>query len=104
MKRSWSRRLREKSVQSGADQPAGTIAFNGSDRSFASRVTMGIAPTPGASADILERGFEKGVDVRLDRRIGGAVTDFLRRHKVRHVAVPTESSAARTRRGRSCGR
>jgi hypothetical protein len=87
LKKSWSRRLREKSAQTGADRPIGTIAFYGSDRSYASKVVVGIAAEPGASVDILERWFDRGVDVRLDPRIGAAVGDFLRRHKVREIAV-----------------
>jgi hypothetical protein len=37
--------------------------------------------------DILERWFDRGIDVRVDPQIGAAVKDFLRRHQVRQVVV-----------------
>jgi hypothetical protein len=87
VKKSWSRRLRDKPARSGANRSVGTIAFYGPDRSYASKVAVGIAPEPGAPVDILERWFDRGLDVRIDARIGTAVTDFLRLHRVRQVVV-----------------
>jgi hypothetical protein len=87
LKKPWSRVLREKAKTSAADQPVGTVAFYGPNRSYASKVAVGVAPRPGAPVDVLERWFEQGVDVRIDPRIGAAVSDFLRRHQVHQIGV-----------------
>jgi hypothetical protein len=87
MTKPWSRALREKAKHSGAAETIGTIAFYGPDRSYASKVAVGVSPTAGAPVDILERWFDRGIDVRVDPQIGAAVKDFLRRHQVRQVVV-----------------
>jgi hypothetical protein len=86
-KKSWSRSLRQKKARSGEQYPVGTIAFYGPDESYASKVAVGIKTSEHRDVEALERWFDDGVDVRVDRRIGQAVVDFLKHHGVRTVVV-----------------
>jgi hypothetical protein len=86
-KKSWSARLREKSERKAAGGSVGTIAFYGPDNRHASKVAVGIAPGAGEGVTHLERWHEDRLDVRVDPRIGEAVTAFLRKHGVGTVVM-----------------
>jgi hypothetical protein len=65
----------------------GTVAFYGPDNRHASKVVVGIAPEAGDEIVDLRRWLDDGLDVRADPRIGREVTEFLRAHGARNVAV-----------------
>ncbi len=83
----WSSRFGEKSRGGDVKYPVGTIAFYGPDNRHASKVAVGIVYGEGGPETEVERWLEKGLDVRLDPRIGREVVDFLRRKGVRHTVV-----------------
>lgn len=87
MKKSWSKALRDKAKRHWGIHPIGTIAFYGPDRSYASKVAVGIVPAADSPVETLERWFDRGLDVRIDREIGAQVQEFLRRNSVRSVVV-----------------
>lgn len=83
----WNVELSQKAKRMRGGFPVATIAFYGPDNRHASKVVVGIAPSQSERIDVLERWFEDHIDVRLDRRIGEEVIDFLRTKKVGTVVV-----------------
>jgi hypothetical protein len=57
--------------------PLGTLIFYGPDNRHASKVVAAVFARDGAEP-VLQRWFERHVDVRLDRRIGDEVARFFR--------------------------
>jgi hypothetical protein len=81
--RPWSRGL----ARGGhGEWPVGTLAFYGPDNHHASKVVASIFAFHG-DEPLMKKWFEDRVDVRVDRRIGGEVSQFFRRHDARRIVV-----------------
>ena len=70
--------------------PVATVAFYGPDDRRASKVAVGIVPSAGAEADVLERWFSDTTDVRFDRAIASEIQAFLDRYGVKTVVTTGE--------------
>lgn len=69
MTKPWSRALREKAKHSGAAETIGTIAFYGPDRSYASKVAVGVSPTAALQWISSNAGLTEGSTFVLIRRL-----------------------------------
>lgn len=70
----------------GNQWPAGTLIFYGPDNRHASKVVAAVFAYEGAEP-VMQKWYENGLDVRLDRRIGKEVERFFRIHPVRRIAM-----------------
>ncbi len=67
--------------------PIATVAFYGPDDQRATKVAVGIVPSENAKTSELERWFVEDGDVRRDVLVGREIAAFLKRHRVRSVAM-----------------
>jgi hypothetical protein len=70
----------------GNPWPAGTLIFYGPDNRHASKVVAAVFAYEHAEP-VMQKWYENGLDVRLDRRIGKEVERFFRAHPVRRIAM-----------------
>lgn len=67
--------------------PVATVACYGPDDRRASKVTIGIVPTEGGGATVLERWSSAEHDVRTDSQVVAEILAFISRHGARTVVV-----------------
>ena len=79
--------LKKKAKTGFRGYPVGTVAFYGPDNQRASKVAVGIIAGEGREAVDLRRWFSESSDVRNDETIGEEISEFLRSHGIRSVAM-----------------
>jgi hypothetical protein len=88
LKASWYRdKLSKKRAKGFRGYPVATIAYYGPDDRRATKVSVGIIPSEGADADVLERWFSDAADVRNDPEITQAIVRFIELHGAKSIAM-----------------
>ena len=67
--------------------PVATIAYYGPDDRCATKVAVGIVMIEGGEADVLERWFSDGGDIRNDPVITAEILEFIQLHGVCSVVM-----------------
>jgi hypothetical protein len=67
--------------------PIATIAFYGPTADAATKVAVGIVPSEGAGADVVERWWSEEEDVRHSASIGKKILDFIQEHGAKSVIL-----------------